>query len=435
MDLLLIEAKQKSPSEREITIPPLGLAYIAAVAEEKGYGVEIVDANLDGANLEEQIKNAKLVGISCYTHNYHEGLRILAHAKKYGKKTVLGGPHATALPEQVIIDGFDFVVVGEGELVIPELLKGLKGGVIQGDIKKRGVRRVDLDTLPFPARHLLDLEKYTYPGAIATSRGCAYFCKYCSARAIAGKLRLRKAKDVVDEVSHLKSLGLDSFFIIDPNFAFDKGRVLEICEGVKDFGMEWFAELRLDHVDTEVIEAMAGAGCGVGRFGIESGSQRIVDLINKGIRVGDVPRIIETFVENGITPVCGFMIGHPTETKEEFEATLNLAVKIKELGGEATFAVQTPYPGSYLYRKADDIGIKILTHKWREYHHLNPVIETENFSNDDLRRMLFDSIAKIMDINILDLELSEEGPKIIKVCDGIERKSFRSIASQRAVST
>jgi radical SAM superfamily enzyme YgiQ (UPF0313 family) len=423
MDLLLIEAMQKSPSEYNITTPPLGLGYIAAVSEDRGHSVEIVDSNVQEIKIEEKIKDANLVGVSCYTHNYHEALKIKEHAQKYGVKTVIGGPHATALPRQCVTDGFDFAVIGEGELVILEILDGVEGGNV------RSVRRVsDLDGLPYPARHLLDLEKYTYPGAIATSRGCAYMCRYCSARMISGKLRLRKADKVIEEVSYLQSLNLDSFFVIDPNFAFDKKRVMEICEGVKGLGMEWFAELRLDHVDAEIIKAMAKAGCKVGRFGIESGSQRIVDLIDKRINVKDVPKIIKTFVENGITPVCGFMIGHPSETKEEFEGTLNLALKIKELGGESTFAVQTPYPGSYLYGGSDDLGIKILSDKWREYHHLNPIIETENFSNDDLRRMFFDSIIKINEDQIPGVEPPEEFPKITRIGEGLERKSFRSIA-------
>jgi radical SAM superfamily enzyme YgiQ (UPF0313 family) len=440
MDLLLIEVEQKrSVSEANTTIPPLGLAYIAAVAEQEGFKVDIIDLNIENGDIERKIEKAGLVGISCYTNNYPEALRVLRLAQKYGRKTVLGGPHATALPYEVLNDGFDFVVLGEGELVILELLRALDRGVKpsarglaymeKGIIRKNGVKRVEeLDSLPLPARHLLDLEKYTYPGAIATSRGCIYSCRYCSARTISGKLRLRNAKKVIDEIAYLRDLGLDSFFVIDPNFAFDKKRVLKICKGVKDLHMEWIAELRLDHVNAEIIRAMAKAGCKVGRFGIESGSQRVVDLINKGIKIGDVLKIVKIFLGEGIMPVCGFMIGHPTETREEFEATLKLALKIKELGGEVTFAVQTPYPGSYLYRRAESLGIKILTRDWSEYHHLNPIVETENFSNEDLRRMLFDSITSIMGITIPNVLLSEERPEVIRVGNGLERKSFRSIA-------
>ncbi len=440
MDLLLVEVRQsRSISEADITVPPLGVAYIAALAEQGGFKTGIIDLNVTNEKLERKIKKAKLIGVSCYTNNYHEALKILYLAKKQKKKVIIGGPHATALPDEVLDDGFDFVVVGEGELVIGELLKALEKGTtptIKGlvykennKIRKNGSHRVkDLDSLPLPARHLLDLWKYTYPGAVATSRGCAYYCRYCCARSIAGRLRLRKAEKVVDELIYIQSLGFDSFFIIDPNFAFDKRRVLEICNSVKKLDMEWLTELRLDHVDSEVITAMAKAGCKVGRFGIESGSQRLVDLINKGIRIREVLRIVKNFVQEGITPVCGFMIGHPTETEKEFKATLKLALKIKKLGGEVTFAVQTPYPGSYLYRKAENIGIKILTRQWREYHHLNPVIETQNFSNSDLRRMLFDSITRIMNTTLPDIEVLEEKPMVTKISEGLERKSFRSIA-------
>jgi radical SAM superfamily enzyme YgiQ (UPF0313 family) len=424
MNLLLFETETRtSPVEEKTTVPPLGLAYIAAVCKDAGYRVELIDLNISRGGLGEKIKKADVVGVSCYTPNYPEALQLLRRIKGYGKKVVLGGPHATFCYREALKDGFDFVVRGEGEPVMLELLrrlergedvKGIKGLAYEDNrgVSVRGAGRVkDLNTLPFPTRHLLELEKYTYPGAIATSRGCAYTCIFCSSRGMSGPLRLRKAKSVVAEVEHIKSLSIDSFFVIDPNFAYDSARVADICEGIKDLEMEWYAELRLDHINEGIIQEMAKAGCKVVRFGIESGSQRIVDLIRKGIRVKDVLKIVKTSAENGIVPVCGFMIGHPAETKQEVEDTIKLAMKIRELGGEAAFSVLTPYPGTYLFRNAKKLGIKLLTTDWQEYHHLNPVIETENFSREELRNVLFKALS--IDSTSKDL------PK---------RKSFRALA-------
>ncbi|MEE8423537.1 MAG: radical SAM protein [Thermodesulfobacteriota bacterium] len=424
-DLLLIEAPiVVNALEEKTTVPPLNLAYIAAVCETAGFKVDIMDLNHGDKGLDKKIEDAGLIGISCFTHNYHDALDILRKTKEHGKKVVIGGPHVSFCYEEALRDGFDFVVRGEGEFVILELLKRLKeGGDLNirglifkenGKIRKNGVWRVEnLDALPFPARHLLKLHKYTYPGAIATSRGCVNHCIFCSSRNISGRLRLRSAESVVEEITHLKNLGIDSFLVVDPNFAYDKKRTLEICNGVEELEMEWYAELRLDHVDGEVIRKMAGSGCRVVRFGIESGSQRIVDFIKKGIELKDLLKTIETFVKNGITPVCGFMIGHPHETGKDFEKTMKLAKKIKDLGGEATFAVQTPYPGTYLFKNAERLDVKILHKEWNDYHHLNPVIETESFTIDNLRRMLSDALL-----------MNREG--------GAKRKSFRNIALSRS---
>jgi len=425
-DLLLIETPSFiSDLEEKITVPPLSLGYIAAICEMEGYKVEIIDLNFGSQDLDKKIKDAKLIGISCYTNNYNRAISILRKAKEQEKKVVIGGPHVSFCYNEALMDGFDFVVMGEGEFVILELLKSLEtGGDLNikglifkdnGKIIKNGICRVnELDALPFPSRHLLKIQEYTYPGAIATSRGCANHCIFCSSRNISGRLRLRSAKSVIDEIMHIKNLGIDEFFVVDPNFASDKKRLFEICNGVKDLNMVWYAELRLDHIDNDMIRKMATSGCKVVRFGIESGSQKIVDIVKKGIELKDVSKTIETLVENGITPVCGFMIGHPKESKEDFEKTMDLAMKIKKLGGEVTFAVQTPYPGTYLFKNSQTLGTNILHKEWQDYHHLNPVIETGDFKLDDLRRMLKDTLSK----------LEENKPKVGK------RKSFRSIAHQ-----
>jgi radical SAM superfamily enzyme YgiQ (UPF0313 family) len=278
-----------------------------------------------------------------------------------------------------------------------------------GMIKVNGVWRVkDLDSLPLPARHLMKLEEYSFPGAIATSRGCNYACVFCSSRNQSGMLRLRSAASIIKEIKWFKENGVDSFLVIDPNFAYSRERVIEICDGIRELGMRWFAEARLDHMNEEVIEAMADSGCKVVRFGIESGSQRIVDEIRKEINLKDVETTIEQLVAKGITPVCGFMVGHPSETKEDFELSIALARKIRDLGGEATFAVQTPYPGTYIYRNASKLGIDILHRNWSSYHHLNPNITTREFDARELKRML----EKALD------SLGERE----------KRRSFRSIA-------
>jgi radical SAM superfamily enzyme YgiQ (UPF0313 family) len=187
-DLLLIEAPNGSSSEEKTDVPPLGLAYIAAVTEEKGFSAEIIDLNFGGDGLENRIKKANFIGLSCYTHNYHRAKEILNLAKKHGKKTIIGGPHATPMYRDVLWDGFDYAVRGEGEYPILNLLEGNRdvrglAFIVDGSPLTNFVLRVkDLDSLPLPARHLLDMKHYSFPGAIATTRGCASHCIFCSSR-------------------------------------------------------------------------------------------------------------------------------------------------------------------------------------------------------------------------------------------------------------
>jgi radical SAM superfamily enzyme YgiQ (UPF0313 family) len=412
----------------------LGLGYIAAVAEQEGFSTSILDLNLDKKSAEEHIKKAGLIGISSYTHNYSQAQDLLRIAKKHDKPVLIGGPHATPLYREMLKDGFDYVVRGEGEHPVLNLLKdnrdyrGLAFMRNEKPIANFVLRVKDLDSLPHPARYLFELKKYSFPGAIATSRGCASHCIFCSSRNQSGCLRTRGVNSLKNELETLVSMGIERFFVIDPNFAFDEKRTLNFCKMVDQLNMEWFTELRLDHMTGRIIREMSKSGCRVVRFGIESGSQRIIDLIRKGISIQNIEDIIRKFRNGGIVPVCGFMIGHPSETRKDVKSTLKVARKIVELGGEVTFSIQTPYPGTYLYNNAEKLGVKILSKDWSLYHHLNPVIETEDFIADDLRTILFDALFEISGKTLPEFEVEETAePMVRQLMDGVERKSFRDI--------
>jgi radical SAM superfamily enzyme YgiQ (UPF0313 family) len=445
MKVLLVEAPHSEVSEPHTDVPPLGLAYMAAFLEEGGHEVRITDMNL-GRDLVGELDFAgdlvwaDLVGISCYTHNYHLACRIMEEARSKGKTTVIGGPHSCALPEEVLGDGFDFAVTGDGEYAMKALAGALEGhgsleevpGIVYrvgGEIKRNPMKRVkDLDTLALPARHLLDLEKYSFPGAVSSSRGCANTCIICSSRLVSGALRHRSTEGVLEEVKILKDEGIDEIFFVDPNFASHRDRTLEICRGLEDLNVRWFAELRLDHVDPEVIRAMGASGCKVIRFGIESGSKRVIKTIKKGIDITRVEDVVKDFVANGIVPVCGFMIGHPRETREEFEMSRELALAVRDLGGEATFSIFTPYPGTMPFLNARSLGMNITSSDWRRYHHLTPVIETGDFTREDLKALVFDALLEYYDIVLPGAEDDPGPPKITTICEGVKRRSFRSIA-------
>lgn len=440
--MLLIDSPLTQVSERKVDLPPLGLAYIASILRDRGFGVRILDMNVS-TGLEKALEEADVVGISSYTQNYPWAVEILETAKSYQKVVAAGGVHATFRFGEALKHGFDFVVRGEGEYSFTEAvsrlsakksLTGVKGIALlrEGRVIDGGFWRVEnLDELPLPARDLLELDRYAFPGAISTTRGCAYACVFCSSRAMSGPLRMRSPESVLKEIEQIKSLGYNRFFIIDPNFAFSKERALKICSLVKPLDMVWFSELRLDHIDSDLIRAMAEAGCRVVRFGIESGSQEVINTIKKGIEVSRVKRIVRELARAGITPVCGFMLGNPGETKESIKATLKLAEEIKALGGEVAFSVHTPYPDTPIFRHAQSFGIEIHSCNWWEFHHLNPVISTEHFSLDELRALLFDAVLKIEGVSISTPEIDESYPEIYELGINVERKSFRSIAFEK----
>ncbi len=442
MDVLLIEAPLSQVSEKKVDMPPLGLAYIAAILRQKGFNVRILDMNISDSP-EKYIEDADIIGISSYTQNYPLTVEIMKKAKDMGKTVAAGGVHATFRFKEALNHGFDFVVRGEGEYSLSaavekigrgEEIAGQKGIAVvrDGTIVDGGFWRVrDINALPLPARELLELDRYSFPGAISTSRGCAYACVFCSSRAMSGHLRMRTPESVFAEVKEIKNLGYNSFFIIDPNFAFDKNRALKICSLVKPLDMVWFSELRLDHIDSELIRAMAEAGCRVVRFGIESGSQEVINTIKKGIQVNRVIGIIKEFVRSGITPVCGFMLGNPGESKDSVEATLRLAEEIKAAGGEAAFSVHTPYPDTPVFRHPESYGIAIHSCNWWEFHHLNPVISTEHFSIEELRALLFDAVLRVERVSLPEIEIDESYPEIYETDIRLERKSFRSIALEK----
>lgn len=448
-NVLLIEAGEGEAKEKADVIP-LNLLYPASFCSDfQEAEIEVADLRLgkDLKKIDEKIERADLIGISCYTHNYKVALKILEKAKRVDKSKIViaGGAHVTPLYREALSHGFDAVVRGEGELALYGIIKAILNGEdfrkkeIPGIAFKKNnkvfvnpVKRIyDLDSLPFPARDKVDIKSYYFPGAIATGRGCAYLCTFCSGRNQSGFLRLRRVESLLKELEEIKGMGIKSFFVIDPNFAFDKERVIEFCREVKKLGMHFYAELRLDQVDESIIKALAEADCRVVRFGIESGSQDMVDIIKKGINLSELLYKVKLLVKHGIKPICGFMLGLPNETREHHEKTLMVARKIVESGGEVNFAVLTPYPGTYIYRNAEKLGIKIKTRNWEEYHYLNPVIETENFKTHELRKMLFDATLHAYGIEINeDINLSEEKPEIFEFEKPIERKSLRKLAAE-----
>ncbi|MCJ7495756.1 MAG: B12-binding domain-containing radical SAM protein, partial [Deltaproteobacteria bacterium] len=287
MKIILVHPPSRHPKRENVVIPPLGLAYLASVLERECHRVRIIDAFAQGQDwneFEEEIKKAKadLIGIGGMTPTIDNTLRAIEICRPHTRYIVMGGPHFSVHKQEFFKDcpDLDFGIVGEGEESFEGLVKKLEaekdpwdvpGLVGPEKLNPPGEYLLDLNELPFPARHLLPNQVYRYalwPGkkvtTMITSRGCPYRCIFCDKSIFGSKWRARSTKNVIDEMEQIvKDLKIRSIIIYDDLFTLDKQRVQEICQGILERGLqfEWKCEGRVDRVDGEMLKWMKKAGC------------------------------------------------------------------------------------------------------------------------------------------------------------------------------
>lgn len=367
--------------------PPLGMCYIAAVLEREGYNVRILDANCLGLLAPEVIPEIasfapQLIGLYTTTMGSTRVTQIAQEIKQAfpGTPIVLGGPHLLGMGKDILKNScFDYGVVGEGEMTALELVKGLEAGSDvtgtnglilrkEGQVVQNPPREAikDLDSLPFPARHLLPpLSQYHLKAMITkkhpathifTSRGCPYSCIFCT-DPFGKKVRFHSPEYVVAEMEHLvKDHGIKEVTINDDTFNVNRKRVFEFCKLLKKKNLKitWSCLLRVNLVDKELLKEMKGAGCWLIQPGVESGNQKILDFIKKDITVEQVLNCSKWAREVGLMIKPSFIIGHPMETKVTVEDTIRLAQSMK--AHYPAFALMTPFPATEMWEIADRYG-------------------------------------------------------------------------------
>ena len=395
--------------------PPMGLAYVAAVLEAAGHDVEIVDANavrMDLPRIVDRLVDLRpgVVGTTAATPSIGLAAELAEGVRaRLGVPVLVGGPHPSALPLETLeaFPAIDVAVAGEGEAIADELVRALAGGGDLGAIP--GIaHRVDgepvltdpsplvddLDSLPWPARHLLPNEAYHTVDAwpmtcIIAMRGCPARCTYCNVPHLAGRrMRRRSPGDVVAEMEEVHSrwgVGFVSF--LDDTFTTSRRWVLELCQALGDAGLSgrvaWSCLTRPDLVDPELLATMKGAGMTRIEFGIESGSPQVLERLGKGV---DLPRIRASFRmarSAGLVTMGFAMINTPGETPEELDQTEREVLDIDPDFLQLSFC--TPYPGTPLHDECRDAGL-LQTEDWAEYRFLRtPVIRNRWLSPDQLR--------------------------------------------------
>lgn len=424
MDVLLVNASTREKSRHASLNPPLGLAYIAAVLMEHGYSVYAIDFNVGGfnprilQNIIEQ-EHPRIIGISAHTETYTTALKIARCVKQKspGITVVMGGTHATTMHSEVAQEqDVDIVVLGEGEHTVIELadyfIKG-RGNLsaIEGiTYRDKGSIRVTperpfiekIDELPFPARYLFPMPLYENAGQVLISRGgCPFHCRFCAVNNIwKGGRRFRSVDSVIEEIIHIcNSFQLEEINFADDTFTLNRGKVLELCEKSNIlqsiFPWRWKCATRVDLVDRDLLEQMHRAGCYSITYGIESGSQKILDYIDKGITLNQVRKAVQTTLDVGIGVVCAFMFPHPWDTAETIREQKTFMKELFDLGITETLASTTPFPGTYYYENAKSLGLKILASDWSEYDAKHLMISTKNLSKEELTDLLEELVNEV----------------------------------------
>lgn len=411
---------RKSMKHLGAILPPLGVAYIAGTLERDGHNVKIIDGTAESTilnytfgDLKNDIKSfqPEVIGIGANIPQLSEVQTTLRLIKEINPNiiTIIGGPIVSSDPKFLLqLPDADYGMLGEVDIAISDIVKkiekkqkleGSEGliwreGILVKAIKPKDI--FDLDVIPMPARHLLKMNIYRPSPAnyrrlpattIMTSRGCPYKCIFCS-RSIEGTAwRAHSAKRVVDEIEQLVTkFGIKDIQMFDDTFTLHIERVQDICNMIieRKLDVGWNCMTRVDRVTVDLFKLMKKAGCYEVGFGIESGSDRVLKFIKKSTTTPQIRQAVKMAKKAGIAVRGFFMIGFPTETKEEIIQTINFA---KELNVDvAQFMVATPFPGTEMWNIAKEKG-KINNEDWSNFTFYAPdkmPFSSENLTDEEL---------------------------------------------------
>lgn len=364
---------------------PVGPLALAAVLERAGHEVHVLDANaarrpLSSAGVATAAAKLRpdVVGITLLTPLAREAYRLASLLRCSGARLLAGGPHATLVPQEPLAHGFDAVVVGEGEPVVDAAVRALMGDMAlkdvpsltyrDGDGALRATPRcpppVDLDALPFPARHLVDPDHYdgTEPtDTLFSSRGCSARCTYCAGGLFGKRFRFRSAASVLTEMREVHELrGTPHFHFADDAMSMSRARMREICLAIRDakLPITWSMMTRIDGVDEEMLRLAADSGCTRIDYGVESGSRATLRRIRKPHTPEMVRRIVPLTASLGIKPNVFFILGFPWEDVAAIEETRALMEELVPYVAKfhpAIGSVLIPFPGTEIYETYKDV--------------------------------------------------------------------------------
>lgn len=380
MRVLLVHPPRRGRPESGVSVPPLGLLYLASSLEAAGHRVGLIDARVEGLRGRRLLERARrfepeVIGLGGLTPVFEDTITTARLLAPLGAPIVLGGPHATVRGAQVLdeVPEASLVVRGEGEQAFPALVAALARSAdplgVPGVVSRSGMGPApatidDLDALPVPARHLLPARGYRYPlwrsariVTALTSRGCPFRCIFCEKAVHGDPYRARSAGSVASELEGVIAAGPEPFVIFyDDLFTLRRDRVLAICDEIVRRGLRfrWKAEARVEQIDRELLRAMRRAGLAMLAFGVDSGSDDGLKFLRKGFRVEHVRRAFELCREERVATLAYLILGLPSQTREQARESIRLAVEIQPT--YAQFSTLSPFEGTPLHGLAKREG-------------------------------------------------------------------------------
>lgn len=391
------------------TFPPLNLAYLAAIAENNGHTVQLIDGEVEQLTLSEIIERVKafspdMIGLTATTSFFHITVEYANAIKKVlNSPIIIGGPHISYFRENIFYECFDYFVIGQCEGTFGAFLNALERkediSKIPGILfRKEGesiftgnnCQIIELDEILFPARHLLknDLyevgtvrgrKKYT---SIMATRGCPFKCVFCSTSIYGNCVRTRSIGNLLYEIKHvINTFGIDHFYFVDDVLTLNRKYILKFCDEIEKQGLKftWEGSTRANLVDDELVARMTGNGLIRISFGFESADPEVRRIIKKEIPLESY--ILANTLTNkyNIETINSVMLGLPGDTYESIGKTISFIRNSREIQ-HATFGVAIPYPGSEMYDMAlkGEYGLKLETQDFSKYQRYNSAVMTVN---------------------------------------------------------
>lgn len=414
--------------------PPLGLAYLAAALLEykNNLNIEIIDGLI--LNYNEYYKkissiDADIIGVTSTMPHLKEALMIPDLVKKKDARYIIGGPGASSVSSSSIYkSGYSIICYGEGERTIVELMKTFEKKLPLENV--RGISFIhdnkeiitaprepieNLDDIPFPARDLLDMKKYlciwkkrmgVSSTQIVSSRGCPFSCRFCSKKTFGKKTRFMSHGRVIEEMKLIyDKYKAEMIFFDDDLFTLDRKRVFDFCDAMRKNlpGKKWWAQARVDTVDLEMLIRMKQAGCTNLMFGVESGSQEILDFLGKGFTVEQIRKAFQWVNEVGIYGGMYLIVGIPGETQRDIDMTKKLIGELKPKSIDVSFL--TPIPGTETYEMTKHL-IREDADFWSFNESYESVYRKDAFAVDPRERMreILDLFFDVSDNEMRDVE-------------------------------
>ncbi|MDP8213507.1 MAG: radical SAM protein [Candidatus Zapsychrus exili] len=406
----------KNIAKKASSFPPLSLCYIGAIAEQAGWEVQIIDAEveeLDDKTIIERVSQFKpdLIGLSATTPFFHRITEVASLLKNnFSTPIAVGGAHPSLVREEAFLDIFDYLFIGESEGIFFDFLKsfekGKRGDGICGVMRKEEGRIVyhgdiqridDLDTIPWPARHLIPYKKYsvgTLQGvknytSFFMSRGCPFDCVFCANSLYGKKVRRRSLEEVIKELKYLvNDLNIKHIYFLDDTLTLNREYIFSLCREIKKNNLDFTFEgsTRANIWDEEIVKEFKSCGLIRMSFGLETADPKIRKIIKKEISMESCIEANKLNARYGIETINSVMLGLPGEDAESIKRTVDFLCKAKDIQ-HATYSVAMPYPGTEMFEmaKKEQFGLKIVDTNFSNYQRYgSAVMEVNGLKPEDV---------------------------------------------------